>query len=61
MLKYEFAQPSSNGDELVIKEEMLRWILNVDGTKISLDSNKTRAGGRPAITFYDPHLSMPCV
>ncbi len=46
---------------MVIKEEMLRWILNVDGTKISLDSNKTRAGGRPAITFYDPHLSMPCV
>jgi hypothetical protein len=59
MLKYEFAQPGSSGDEIIVKEENLHWILNVDETKMSLDGSKTNAGGRPAITFHDPHLPMP--
>jgi hypothetical protein len=62
MLKYEFAQPGSNGDDkMIVKEANLRRILNVDETKMSLDGSKTRAGGRPAVTFFDPHLPMPCV
>jgi hypothetical protein len=62
MLKYEFAQPDSNGDdEMVVKEANLHWILNINKTKMSLDGSKTRAGGRPAVTFFDPHLPMPCV
>jgi hypothetical protein len=61
MLKYEFAQLSSNGDEMNVKEENLRRILNVDKTKMSLDRSKTRVGGRLAVTCFDPHLPMPCV
>jgi hypothetical protein len=62
MLKYEFAQPGSNGDnEMIVEEANLRWILNVNEMKMSLDGSKTRAGGRPAVTFFDPHLPMPCV
>ncbi len=60
-LKYEFAQPGSNGDKMIVEEENLRWILNVNETKMSLDGSKTRAGGRPAVTFFDPHLPTPCV
>jgi hypothetical protein len=62
MLKYEFTQPGSNRDhKMIVKEENLRRILNVDKTKMSLDGSKTRVGGRPAVTFFDPHLPMPCV
>jgi hypothetical protein len=62
MLKYEFAQPGSNrDDEMIVGEANLHRILNVDKTKMSLDGSKTRAGGRPAVTFFDPHLPMPCL
>jgi hypothetical protein len=61
MLKYEFSQPSSNGDEMIVKEKNLHWILNIDETKMSLNGSKTKAGSRLATTFYDPHLPMPCV
>ncbi len=30
--------------------------MNVDETEISLDTSNTRAGGRPAVSFHDPHL-----
>jgi hypothetical protein len=62
MLKYEFAQPGSNGDdEMIVEEANLSWILNVNETKMSLDGSKTRADSRPADTFFDPHLPIPCV
>jgi hypothetical protein len=61
MLKYELAQPGSNGDKMIVEEKNLRQILSVNETKMSLDGSKTKAGNRPAITFYDPHLLMPCV
>jgi hypothetical protein len=61
MLKYEFVQPGSNGDEMIVKEENLHWILNINEMKMSLDGSKTRAGGRSAVTFFDLHLPMPCV
>jgi hypothetical protein len=61
MLKYEFTQPGSNGDKMIVKEENLHWIHIVDKTKMLLDGSKTRAGGRPAVTFFDSHLPMPCV
>jgi hypothetical protein len=55
MLKYEITQPGSNGDdEMIVEEANLRWILNVDEIKMSLDGSNTRAGGRPAVTFFRP-------
>jgi hypothetical protein len=39
----------------------LRRRFNLNKTKISLDGSKTKVGGRPVVTFYDPHLPMPCV
>ena len=32
--------------------------MNVDETEISLIASNTRAGGRPAVSFYDPHLPL---
>ena len=43
---------------LVISEAMLRRIANVDNTAVSLDCSKTNAGGRPAISFHDPHFPL---
>jgi hypothetical protein len=32
--------------------------MNVDETEISLDASNMRAGGRPAVSFHDPHLPL---
>ena len=37
---------------------MLLQILNVEETEISLDGSKMRAGGRPAVSFYNPNLPL---
>jgi len=37
---------------------MLRRIGNVDETELSLDGSETQAGGRPAMSYRDPHLPM---
>ena len=58
-IEFDLAQVGSNG-ELDIEEEQLCWILNVDKTKNSINRSKTRAGGRPAVSFHDPHLSVWC-
>ncbi len=34
MLKYEFVQPGSNGDEMIVEEENLHWILNINKMKM---------------------------
>jgi hypothetical protein len=59
MLKYEFAQTGSIGDKMIVKEENLRQIHNINETKMSLNGSNTKAGSRPAISSYDPHLPMP--
>jgi hypothetical protein len=56
--KYEFAMVGPDGDELLFEPNQLRQILNLDKTEISLDGSSLRVGGRPAVMFYDPHLSM---
>ena len=38
--------------------EMLRRIANVDETELSLNGSETQVGGRPAISYWDPHLPM---
>jgi hypothetical protein len=55
--KFEFAMPNCNG-EAVFSPEMLRRIGNVDETELSLDGSETQAGGRPAMSYRDPHLPM---
>ena len=44
-----------DSNALIFDEEMLLRILNVDMTEISLNGSKTRAGGRPDISFYNPN------
>ena len=57
LIKYEFAQEGSNG-ELVINDATKFCILNIDETELVHDRSKSRAGGRPEVTFYDPRLPM---
>jgi hypothetical protein len=33
--------------------------LNLDVMDISVDGSKTIVGGRPEVSFHDPHLPMP--
>ena len=30
----------------------------IDKTEVSLDGSKTNAGGRPAVSFHDPHFPL---
>ena len=57
LIKYEFAQEGSEG-ELVIDDATKRCILSIDEMELVLDGSKTRAGGRPEVTFYDLCLLM---
>ena len=55
LLKFAFAMLDGTG-ELIFSPEMLRRTINVDETKALLDGSNTQAGGRPAMSFRDPHL-----
>ena len=57
LIVFSFATIGSNG-RLVILEAMLHWIINVNETEVSLDGSKTNAGGRPAVSFHDPHFPI---
>ncbi len=57
LIEFRFSGVGDNG-EPIFDEEMKRRILNVDETEISLDGSKTRAGGRPEVSFHDPHLPL---
>ncbi len=57
MVKFNFAGIGDNG-ELTITEEQLCQIKNVDETEISVNASKRRAGGRPVVSFHDPHLPL---
>jgi hypothetical protein len=58
LIKFGFSGIGGDG-EPIFDEEMKRRILNIDETEISLDGSKTRAGGRPEVSFHDPHLPVP--
>jgi len=55
LLKFGFAMLDGTG-ELIFSPEMLRRTINVHETKALLDGSNTQAGGRPAMSFRDPHL-----
>ena len=57
LIEFGFATIGSDG-RLVILEAMLCRIANVDETEVSLDGSKTNAGGRPAVSFHDPHFPL---
>ena len=57
LVEFGIAEADSNGD-LTFAEEQKHLILNVDKTEISLDTSKTRAGGRPDVLFHNPHLPL---
>ena len=37
----------------------MHQILSLDPMDISADGSKTIVGGRPEVSFHDPHLPMP--
>jgi hypothetical protein len=55
LIEFNFAGIGDDGDP-TFTEAQLHQIMNVDETEISLDASNTRAGGRPAVSFHDPHL-----
>jgi hypothetical protein len=55
LIEFDFAGVGDDG-ESTFTEAQLRQIMNVDETEISLDASNTRARGRPAVSFHDPHL-----
>ncbi len=55
--KFKFAMLICNGDA-VFSPEMLRRIASIDETELSLDGSETQAGGRPAMSYWDPHLPI---
>jgi hypothetical protein len=57
LVEFNFAGVGDDG-ELMFTEEQLRWIGNVDEMEISADASKMRAGGRPAVSFHNPHLPL---
>ena len=57
LIEFDFAGAGDYG-EPTFTDAQLRRIMNVDETEISLDASNTRAGGRPAVSFHDPHLPL---
>ncbi len=57
LIELGFATIGSNG-KLVFSDEMLRRMVNVNKTEILVDGSKTNAGGRPAVSFHDPHFPL---
>jgi hypothetical protein len=57
LIEFGFATIGSDG-RLLIMEATMRQIVNVDETEVSLDGSKTNAGGRPAVSFHDPHFPL---
>ena len=55
LIELDFAGVGDDWEPTFTKAQ-LRQIMNVDETEISLDTSNTRAGGRPAVSFHDPHL-----
>ena len=49
---YGFATINTNG-ELLFHIEMMKQILNLDETCMSLDGGNDNQGGRPTVTYYD--------
>jgi hypothetical protein len=57
LLKFELACEGTEGG-LIFDNVTMHCIINTNEMEISLDGSKTKAGGRPAVLFYDPHLPI---
>ena len=57
LIEFDFTGVGDDGEPTFTKAQ-LRRIMNVNETEISLDTSNTRAGGRPAVSFHNPHLSL---
>jgi hypothetical protein len=58
LIKFGFAVVGCDG-EPVFDETTMHQILNLDAMDISVDGSNTIVGGRPEVSFQDPHLPMP--
>ena len=58
LIEFGFAVVGCDG-EPVFDEKMMHQILNLDAMDISVDGSKTIMGGRPEVSFHNPHLPMP--
>jgi hypothetical protein len=57
LIEFGFTTIGSNC-RLLIMESTLRRIVNVNETEVLLDGSKTNVGGRPAVSFHDPHFPL---
>jgi hypothetical protein len=57
-IEFGYAVVGCNG-EPVFDEKMMHQKQNFDTTDISVDGNKMIVGGRPEVSFHNPHLPMP--
>ncbi len=55
LLNFEFTTLDGTR-ELIFSPKMLCRVVNVDETNALLDGSNTQAGGRPTMSFQDPHL-----
>jgi hypothetical protein len=57
LIEFGFAVAGCDG-EPVFDEKTMHQILNLDTMDISVNRSKTIRGGRPEVSFHDPHLPM---
>ncbi len=58
LIEFGFAVVGCNG-EPVFDEKRMHQILNLVVMDISVNGNKRIVGGRPKVSFHNPHLPMP--
>jgi hypothetical protein len=58
LIEFGFAVFGCDGKP-IFDEKRMHQILNLDAMDISVVRSKAIAGGRPEVSFHDPHLPMP--
>ncbi len=58
LIEFGFAVEGCDGKP-VLDEKTMHQILNLDPMDISANRSKTIVGGRPEVSFHNPHLPMP--
>ncbi len=58
LIEFGFAIVGCDG-EPIFDEKMVHQILNLDAMDTSVNGSKTIVGGRPEVSFHNPHLPMP--
>jgi hypothetical protein len=57
LIEFGFAIVGCN-EEPVFDEKTMHQILNLDAMNIAVNRSNTKVGGRPEVSFHDPHLPM---